>query len=577
MDEVDIEYLTIEQYFRLTQGNQTQKKIEDITIVEYVEYEKKVNKNHINNTKSYLPTYFSKSTPTHDPIREFSHYFGPNQPDVEYDCDSEDMEEEVECMTDNEVVMSEQEESNHGYTQNIQHFKEKDDVDEWLNAEITKHMSMQGVKSTEDALFSIIKSIKKEMKDDIVKKQFEASTTSIRNETSSIASNEVDKDDNNTSITASCLLPKELSPGSFLLPFNIDDHNKLRDVSTVEDTTRTNEPQGTNDILVKFRTLEFLCNFIIKMADDVIIIGRPFLELTHAQIDVFNEEILFKIGSKKFKFDINSHQCIKKIYMVDIGQEEETFNSLKIGIDLFSYESPACLEFEQRSRSYGTPNPQDEIEKLINFSLDRRGLVKRWHVCKPIHITYDNESGEDYGMWLSCDPDSKFCFGYKEVFGVNEQGSLRMWICFRDHERRTVKGSYMVFADFLQVHQESGNDEPRPVRPRPCNYLFEEWMRIRIRHNNLHESDHEFIFNEWILNSYDVEEEYTREIGDLYSRRFDEYNRVFNNEIEHLSNEYILRIGKKAYVLDDVWETCQQNYKKTNEAWHDEAYEEDEM
>ncbi|GKB13672.1 hypothetical protein Tco_0847595 [Tanacetum coccineum] len=34
---------------------------------------------------------------------------------------------------------------------------------------------------------------------------------------------------------------------------------------------------------------------------------------------------------------------------------------------------------------------------------------------------------------------------------------------------------------------------------------------------------------------------------------------------------------EKGYVLDDVWEKCQQNYKKTNEAWHDEAYEEDKM
>ncbi|GKD75787.1 hypothetical protein Tco_1334069 [Tanacetum coccineum] len=80
MDEVDIEDLTIEQYLRLTQENQAPKKIEDMTIAEYVEYEKKMNENHISNTKSYLPTYFSKSTPTHDPIREFAHYFGPNQP-----------------------------------------------------------------------------------------------------------------------------------------------------------------------------------------------------------------------------------------------------------------------------------------------------------------------------------------------------------------------------------------------------------------------------------------------------------------------------------------------------------------
>ncbi|GJZ70142.1 retrovirus-related pol polyprotein from transposon TNT 1-94 [Tanacetum coccineum] len=221
-------------------------------------------------------------------------------------------------------------------------------------------------------------------------------------------------------------------------------------------------------------------------------------------------------------------------------------------------------EFEQRTRSYGTPNPQDEIAKPISFSPDRRGLVKRWHVCKPIHVTYDDGSGEDCGMWPTCDPDSKFCLGYNEVFGVNEQGSLRMSICFRDHERRTMKGSYMGFADFLQVRygQQKIDDTTR---------------ERRIGHNNLHESDREFIFNEWILDSYDVEEEYAREIGDPYSRRFDEYNRVFNNEIEHLSNEYILRIGKKGYVLDDVWEKCQQNYKKTNEAWHDEAYEEDEM
>ncbi|GJX50841.1 hypothetical protein Tco_0277686 [Tanacetum coccineum] len=288
MDEVDIEDLTIEQYLRLTQESQTPRKIEDMAIAEYLEYEKKVN--HISNTKSYLPTYFSKSTPTTDPIQEFAHYFDPNQPGTKSDCDSEDMEEEVEYMTDDEVVMSEQEESNHGYTQNIQYFEEKDDVDEWLNAEITKHMSMQGVENMNDALISIIKSIRQEMKDGIMKRKFETSTAS-------------------------------------------------------------DERLNTNAI---------------------------------------------------------------------------------------------------------------------------------------------------------------------------------------------------------------------------------KWMKIRIGDNNLHESDRKFIFNEWILDSYDVDEEYAREIGDPYSRRFNKYNRVFNNEIEHLSNEYILRIGKKGYVLDDVWEKCQKNYKKTNEAWHNEAYEEDE-
>ncbi|GJX28945.1 ATP-dependent DNA helicase PIF1-like protein [Tanacetum coccineum] len=320
MDGVDVEDLTIEQYLRLTQESQTPKKIEDMTIAEYLVYEKMMNMNHISNAKSYFPTYFGESTPTHDRILEFAHSFGPNQPDTESDYGSEDLDEEVEYMTDDEVVMSEQEESNHRYTQNTHNLKEKDDVDKLLN----------------------------EMKDDIMKKQFEASTASISNETSSIASNEVDKDDNNTSNTASCQLPKELSPGSFLLLFNIDNHSfyaittldakdnimplkvyeylgldKFKGTSTVENTTGTSEPLGTIDILVKLGTLEFLCNFVIKMADDVIILGRPFLESTRAQINVFNEEISFEIGSEKFKFFINSHQYIEKIYMVDIGQEEK--------------------------------------------------------------------------------------------------------------------------------------------------------------------------------------------------------------------------------------------------------------
>ncbi|GKD42500.1 hypothetical protein Tco_1267145 [Tanacetum coccineum] len=196
-----------------------------MTIIEYLGYEKMMNMNHISIAKSYFPTYFGESTLTHDPILEFAQSFGPNQPDTEFDYDSEDLDEKVEYMTDDEVVMSEQEESNHRYTQNTQHLEEKDDVDKWLNIEITKHMSMQGVENIKDALISIIKSIKPEMKDDIMKKQFEASTASVSDETSSIASNEVDNDDNNNSNTASCRLPKELSPGSFLLPFKIDNYS----------------------------------------------------------------------------------------------------------------------------------------------------------------------------------------------------------------------------------------------------------------------------------------------------------------------------------------------------------------
>ncbi|GKE19095.1 hypothetical protein Tco_1426672 [Tanacetum coccineum] len=94
----------------------------------------------------------------------------------------------------------------------------------------------------------------------------------------------------------------------------------------------------------------------------------------------------------------------------------------------------------------------------------------------------------------------------------------------------------------------------QPFRPRPCNYSFDDWLKVKIGHTNIYDSDWEIVFNKSILDSFDVEDEYAKEIRNLYSRRFDKYKRVFDNEVENLSNEYTLRIGKKGYVLDDVWE-----------------------
>ncbi|GJV88983.1 BYPASS-related protein [Tanacetum coccineum] len=85
----------------------------------------------------------------------------------------------------------------------------------------------------------------------------------------------------------------------------------------------------------------------------------------------------------------------------------------------------------------------------------------------------------------------------------------------------------------------------QPFRPRPCDYSFDEWLKVKIGHTNIYNSDRETVFNEWILNSFDVEEEYDTEIRNPYSRRFDEYKRVFDNEVEIFSNEYTLRVAKK--------------------------------
>ncbi|GKF59299.1 hypothetical protein Tco_0176085 [Tanacetum coccineum] len=76
----------------------------------------------------------------------------------------------------------------------------------------------------------------------------------------------------------------------------------------------------------------------------------------------------------------------------------------------------------------------------------------------------------------------------------------------------------------LLEHSELGEiaslTEPpklQPIRLRPCDYSFEEWLKIKIWHTNINISEREIVFNEWILDSFDVEEEYDREIGNPYS------------------------------------------------------------
>ncbi|GJV63307.1 hypothetical protein Tco_1474135 [Tanacetum coccineum] len=60
MDRINIDDLTIEQYLRLTQDNQTPsmvKKVVDMTIAEYIEYEERMKRQYSRKPGSYFPTY----------------------------------------------------------------------------------------------------------------------------------------------------------------------------------------------------------------------------------------------------------------------------------------------------------------------------------------------------------------------------------------------------------------------------------------------------------------------------------------------------------------------------------------
>ncbi|GJT69280.1 hypothetical protein Tco_1028566 [Tanacetum coccineum] len=173
MDGINIDDLTIEQYFWLTQENQTPsmfKKVDDMTIAEYIEYEERMKRKYSRNSGSYFPTYSGYCTSSNNTTIELSRnaYFNPIQPNIEFNYDYEDMEldDEARFTTDRESVLSEHEAIDPVHAVNTQFFKEelrsKEDLDEWLNAEMEKHMSNQKEKNEEDALIAIIKSIREE-------------------------------------------------------------------------------------------------------------------------------------------------------------------------------------------------------------------------------------------------------------------------------------------------------------------------------------------------------------------------------------------------------------------------------
>ncbi|GKB09563.1 hypothetical protein Tco_0837875 [Tanacetum coccineum] len=173
MGEIDISTLTLKQYFRLIEENQApvmvnnetggmmKKDIEDMTIVEYMEYEEEMKRQSWRDAQSYFPTKYddgdngSSDYPYYANDAKIDAYynlppllpcFKPIQPYTKHKNESskEKLEEEISYMSDEESVMSEQDTSNNTDTPKLEPHDEgissNDDVDEWLITENEEHI-----------------------------------------------------------------------------------------------------------------------------------------------------------------------------------------------------------------------------------------------------------------------------------------------------------------------------------------------------------------------------------------------------------------------------------------------------
>ncbi|GKE78562.1 zinc finger BED domain-containing protein RICESLEEPER 3 [Tanacetum coccineum] len=174
-------------------------------------------------------------------------------------------------------------------------------------------------------------------------------------------------------------------------------------------------PMGiVKNVLVKIDKFVFPSDFvIIDMLGDpneTMILGRSFLATIYARINVFRREISLGIREDMVLFDVNGNVYhptvpIKKVYMANSIQEEESFNHLEIGEDLFSNDSPLCLEFEKYNHVYDTNENNEDT-----------------FVCDDIVMGNDTCI-----FWPTRDPNLKDCNRGDSAYGMDKHGVPKHW------------------------------------------------------------------------------------------------------------------------------------------------------
>ncbi|GJW79923.1 hypothetical protein Tco_0143898 [Tanacetum coccineum] len=117
---------------------------------------------------------------------------------------------------------------------------------------------------------------------------------------------------------------------------------------------------------------------------------------------------------------------------------------------------------------------------------------------------------------------------------------------------------------------EASSQESNKSRPR--YYTFREWTLIKVRNTDISEPMKKELLKLWLIDCFQDNSDCE---NNLTYRSFDDYKWEFNLEIDKLSDEYKLGMGKKGHILDHIWEYCNQVHNK-NYVWHNYEFENEE-
>ncbi|GJT95560.1 reverse transcriptase domain-containing protein [Tanacetum coccineum] len=305
-----------------------------------------------------------------------------------------------------------------------------------------------------------------------------------------------------------------------VLPRNIFEYLELTNLSETEMLVemadmRKKAPLGiVRDILVKIDKFLFPSDFVIldQTPNSTVILGRPFLATVHAQISVFEKEISVGIGDERVTFNINRNDP-------NFAPTEGIFMLNSINAD-------------------------EPITKRLKISDD----TATTHFCKPII----QECDKDFKAWPSCSPFMNKCDG-----GMKFTRSISL-----------VEDSV-----WSKRYSEWCNENSHDKKPRPRDYTFKEWVKLKKGHLDISKSVRKDLFRSWVIDQFT---EALDPDKNPLERCLDEYNWVFHKEIEQLADEYEIKIREKGQVLEEIWTKCKRARCKNKDWWYDYWYEDEE-
>nr|GEW50721.1 putative reverse transcriptase domain-containing protein [Tanacetum cinerariifolium] len=262
-----------------------------------------------------------------------------------------------------------------------------------------------------------------------------------------------------------------------------------------------------------------------------------------------------------------------------------------LGEDLYSYDSPLCLELKKYNHLYDTNENNkdtfvcdDNVQELITRCKGKTMMAKpgmttyRLHSCRPIQIM----GNYTCSFWPTCEPSLKECNRGDLIFGMDEHGVLTNWYCYCDKERQNIKGKGMLFFDFLLIRYENNKiddttremryDELFPInkrhlsyrstsrlypgnyvlalpdhhenptlsiksylpnvsqenlhKPRPWDFSVKDWLMVKIGHMIVDKSEKNVVFKEWVMDSFELDSNSSVHGGTMYSR----HDQIFQEE-----------------------------------------------